>query len=140
MISHEFFLDVAHEETVLWLVRRNPSELLAVADRQRLHRPPGLVVAARRVAELALPLQVIERAQHLLQHCLHIDMVSVVEVDVIGSVAVKAALNRVHDMQRDMPHSFRPGPVGLKTFVAITASRGRVSSARRSMGSDSPLL
>ena len=69
-----------------------------VALPQGTGQPPGRVVGRADIAHLALPYQVVEGAQGLVQRGLPVVGVRLVEVDVVGLQAGQRGLDGVHDV------------------------------------------
>ena len=91
-------LDGAHQQAVLVLAGDEGRE--AVPARRVLRRDHLLrrKVRAADVAHLALPHEIVERAQRLLDRRLLIWPVQLVEVDPVGAQPLQARLDRMHDV------------------------------------------
>ena len=96
---NDLLVDVAHHEAVLRLVGRKARPAPALADPKRLHQAPRLEIRAGGVEDLALALEIVERAQHLLERRLMVDVMDVVDVDVVGLQPLQRSFDLLLDVQ-----------------------------------------
>jgi hypothetical protein len=131
-------LDAADEQRVGRLFRAEPLEVALAGRPLRLDDLAGAVGRGARVADLALPDEVGQRAEGLLDVGVGLGAVDLVEVDVVGAEAPQRALDRGEIQQREPPRRLGSSPIGMENFVARTTSSRRPLSALPTISSDSP--
>ena len=116
--------DISHDQAVLRLIADKARPVVRIADPERLHRAPCLVVADGDVAHFALPHQVFHRAQRLFQRGLDIDVVHVVDVDPVGPQPSQAVFGALQHGDARQPGIVGAGPGWVEAFGRDHRARG----------------
>ena len=97
--GNEFLLNIAHNKAVLRLIAHKARQAIVIANPQRFHQTPCLIVATGNIAHLAVTHQVVQSAKHFIYRCLLVNMVNIVNIDIIHAEALQTIFNRLHDVK-----------------------------------------
>ena len=94
----QILFDVAHHQAVFVLARHEPADIHLPRGEFGFRDPPRRKIRIAEIADLALPHQIVERAQGFVDRRQRIVIVLLVEIDVVGLQPGQAGFDRGHDV------------------------------------------